>query len=291
MTRIAYVNCQYIPRAHAQVHVEDRGYQFADGVYEVIAFYNRTLIDGDLHLARLERSLKALEMAMPIQRRAMELAVRELIRRNSLNDGMVYLQVTRGQARRDHVYGEGLKSSLVMTISPVKPPSAKEVEQGTAIIVRDDIRWQRRDIKSIALLPNLLLKNEAMRLGKREAWLVDKDGFITEGAVSNAYIVTQDGILVTRGEEECLLSGITRHRVLVLAKQLGIPVEERAFTPEEAKQAREAFITSSTSNVVPVVQIDDSPLGNGKPGQITTHLFHAYMNYIEQETGRQLWHG
>lgn len=289
MTRIAYVNGRYVDHHEASIHVEDRGYQFADGVYEVIVFYNRTLVDGDLHLARLQRSLNELDITPPMGERALSLVIAELLARNSLKHGMVYMQVTRGVARRDHAYGADTTPALVMTVAREKPVNAAEMQRGGEVIIRPDIRWQRRNIKSISLLPNALLKHEAVQLGKREAWLTDADGFITEGAVSNAYIVDANGTLITRGEEICLLSGITRHRVLALAKEAGVKVEERAFTVEEAKQAKEAFITSSTSHIVPIVKIDDATIGNGKPGVLTLDLFRRYANYIQTETGYEIW--
>lgn len=289
MTRIAYVNGRYVDHREARVHVEDRGYQFADGVYEVIVFYNRILVDGDLHLARLECSLNELDITPPMDARALSLVIEELLARNSLKHGMVYIQVTRGVARRDHAYGQGMAPALVMTVAREKPVNAAEMRRGGEVIIRPDIRWQRRNIKSISLLPNALLKHEAVQLGKREAWLVDADGLITEGAVSNAYIVDANGTLITRGEEICLLSGITRHRVLTLAKEAGVNVEERPFTVEEAQQAKEAFITSSTSHIVPIVKMDESIIGNGKPGTLTLDLFHRYANYIQTETGYEIW--
>ncbi len=289
MTRIAYVNGEYLPRAYASVHIEDRGYQFADGVYEVIAFFNRTLVDGDLHIKRLQRSMKELGIASPVSERVYHIILQELMARNPLTNGMLYVQVSRGVQPRDHVVGKGSESALVATLSRIKPVNKQEMTKGTAVVTRPDIRWQRRDIKSIALLPNALLKNEVAKLGKREAWLLDSEGLVNEGSVSNAYIITKDGTIVTRGEGEYLLSGITRHRVLALAKEIGIKVEERAFTPKEAAAAKEAFLTSSTSHIVPVVQIGDKQIGDGKLGDITMQLFEAYVDYIAKETGKTIW--
>lgn len=290
MMRITYVNGRYVPLFRAQVAIEDRGYQFADGVYEVIAFYNHILIDGDLHIDRLFRSLDALGISKPLHSRAaLKYVIHETISRNNYTHGYLYLQITRGVAARDHVYKSSAKPSLVITVAREKKLSPQEIGQGTEVIIRPDIRWLRRDIKSIALLPNVLLKNEASSLGKREAWLTDAQGFITEGSVSNAYIVTREGVLVTREEAYHLLPGITRHRLLTIAREISIPVEERPFTPEEAYNAAEAFLSASTSHVVPVVKIDDSIIGQGVPGPVFKRLFNAYCEFIARETGYRIW--
>jgi len=291
MSRIAYVNHRYLPHQQAGVHIEDRGYQFADGVYEVATYYNRILVDGDLHLKRLMRSLDELGIPMPMSPRALAIVWHEVIDRNSFDNGYLYVQVSRGVARRDHVFTTGVEPSLVITASREKPVQTKEITKGTEVVTRNDIRWLRRDIKSVALLANVLLKNEASKLGKRECWLVDNDGYITEGSVSNAFIVDKKGTLITRGEEVGLLSGITRYRVLEIAKEAGIKVEIRKFTVEEAKQAKEAFLTASTSHLVPVVRIDDAKIGDGKPGEVFTTLFGRYVDFIEHETGVCLWRG
>jgi D-alanine transaminase len=290
MKRIAYVNGRYVAHREASVSIEDRGYQFADGVYEVIAFYNRILIDGDLHIDRLLRSLKALNIAEPLAgRRALELVMKETVARNGYDHGYIYMQVTRGVASRDHVYRQNMKTSLVITVAREKKIPEKEMLHGTEIVTRPDIRWLRRDIKSIALLPNVLLKNEAASLAKREIWLTDEKGFVTEGSVSNAYIVTSDGVLVTREEAHHLLSGITRHRLLAIARKMGIAIEERPFTVREAEKASEAFISASTSHLVPVVRINDATLGKGVPGPVFKRLFEQYVRFIQQQTGHVLW--
>lgn len=290
MTRIAYVNGRYLSHRDASVHVEDRGYQFADGVYEVIAFYNRTLVDEDLHLKRLRRSLGALSICADMSDAALKNMLKETINRNPFAHGSVYLQMTRGVAKRDHIFHENLKPSLVITVNRERPVNRKEVTEGTEIILRKDIRWARCDIKSIALLPNALLKTEAARLGKREAWLIDTEGYITEGSVSNAFIVSKDGTLVTRGEEHCFLPGITRHRVLSLARECGIKIALRRFSSEDVRIAAEAFITSTTSHLVPVIRADDMQIGDGKPGVVFRTLFMHYVDFIEQETGKRIWH-
>jgi D-alanine transaminase len=289
MSRIAYVNRHYVPHAHAAIHIEDRGYQFADGVYEVIAYYNRILVDGDLHLKRLMRSLEALGIATPMSARALAVVLHEVMDRNPFAHGSLYVQVSRGVAKRDHIIKPSTQASLVITATRERPVNVNEVKNGTEVIVRDDIRWLRRDIKSVALLPNVLLKNEASKLGKREAWLVDQQGNITEGSVSNAFIIDKNGTLITRDEEVCLLSGITRHRVLAIAAEAGIKAELRPFSVGEAKAASEAFLSSSTSHLVPIVKIDETKIGDGKPGEVFATLFGRYVDYIEHETGKCIW--
>lgn len=289
MTRIAYVNQRYLPHHEAAVHIEDRGYQFADGVYEVIAYYNRIMVDGDLHLKRLLRSLEALGIDAPMSPRALAIVLHEVMDKNPYRNGALYIQVTRGVARRDHVFQQNVRPSLVITAMREKAVSAKEVTQGTEVITREDIRWQRRDIKSVALLPNVILKNEATRLGKRESWLLDKDGLVNEGAVSNAFIVDKSDTIITRGEGEYLLSGITRHRLLAIAEEAGMKIEERPFSLKDIKAASEAFLSSSTSHIVPVVKVDDTTIGDGKPGKVFKTLFGRYVDYIEHETGACIW--
>lgn len=289
MTRTAYVNHRYLPHHEAAVHIEDRGYQFADGVYEVIAYYNRILVDGDLHLTRLLRSLEALGIPAPMSPRALAIVLHEVMDKNPYANGALYVQVTRGVAKRDHLYQPDTRPSLVVTAMREKPVSKAEVTKGTEVVLRDDIRWLRRDIKSIALLPNVLLKNEATKLGKREAWLLDKDGFVNEGAVSNAFIVDKHGTIITRAEGEYLLAGITRHRLLAIAEEAGIKIEQRPFSAKDIKDASEAFLSSSTSHIVPVVKVDDMQIGDGKPGKVFKALFGRYVDYIEHETGTCIW--
>lgn len=288
MARIAYVNGQYLPHSEAVVHVEDRGYQFADGIYEYIAFYNRILLDGELHLHRLMRSLGELGMSMPVVPAALGIIIRELISRNGRVDGGLYMQVTRGVAKRDHPFPRQVRPSLVMTVCGPKTPKPHEVKNGVKVITLPDIRWGRCDIKSIALLPNVLAKQEATAQHTREAWLVRDDRSVSEGAVSNAYIVSKDGELVTHPLDEHVLGGITRDVVLKLARKAGIPVAERAFNTVEIGSAREAFITSTSANVLPVVKVDDSLIGDGKPGPVTRQLQELYHTYIFKQTGRKL---
>jgi D-alanine transaminase len=288
MPRISYVNGRYIPHSEALVHVEDRGYQFADGVYEYIAFYNRTLLDLSLHLKRLERSLKELEILMPVASSVLPILIRELVERNGRNDGGLYLQVTRGVAKRDHPFPKHAKPILVMTVCAPKLPKQHEVQSGVKVITSPDIRWARRDIKSIALLPNVLAKQGASRQQAREAWLFDEKNIVSEGAVSNAYIITKSGEIITHPADVHILPGITRHVVLQLARKAGIKVKERAFSVADARKASEAFLTSTSANILPVVTIDGKRVGNGKPGSVTSKLQQLYAAHIFKQTGKQL---
>jgi D-alanine transaminase len=277
MARISYVNGRFLPHANASVHVEDRGYQFADGVYEVIAIRGGKPANEVLHFARLERSLGALRIATPMSPRALNLVIRELVRRNRLSDGIVYLQVTRGIAPRDHRFPDHARPSLVLTARRARPPSPEAVEEGVAVIAIPDIRWGRCDIKAIALLPNALGKQQAWEAGAYEAWQLDDAGLVTEGTSTNAWIVSDAGEVVTHPADHAILDGVTRVRLIELARAAGITVTQRPFSLEEAKAAREAFLTSTTAAVLPVVQIDDSLVGDGRPGPVTRRLRELYL--------------
>jgi D-alanine transaminase len=283
MSRIAYVNGRYLPHGQAKVAVEDRGYQFADGVYEVCEVRGGRMIDETRHMARLDRSLKELRIARPMSPRALAVVLRETIRRNRVRDGIVYLQVTRGVARRDFPFpAENTRPSLVVTARSNDLDRLEHVAaEGVAIVTVPDIRWKRVDIKSVALLPNVLAKQTAREQGAREAWLVDAKGRVTEGGSSSAWIVSRDGRIITHPLGEDILPGITRSVVIDMIKAQGLPFEERTFTAEEAYQAREAFITSASQVVLPVVKIDGRPVGNGAPGLITTGLRRDYHRYAE----------
>jgi D-alanine transaminase len=282
MPRQAYVNGRYLPHARAAVHIEDRGYQFADGVYEVVPVYNGILVDEDPHLDRLERSLGELGIAMPMERRALKLVSRELMRRNDLSNGFLYLQVTRGVAPRDHKFPDrSVPPALVMTTRQMKPHSDQVLNEGLKVITLPDIRWARCDIKTISLLPNVLAKQQAVEAGAYEAWQVDPEGRVTEGTSSNAWIVTTDGKVVTRDAGQAILSGITRLSLIELIREEGLTLEERAFTVEEAKAAKEAFLTSSTSYLLPVTRIDETTVGNGHPGLLYSKLREHYLAYMD----------
>lgn len=283
MSRIAYVNGRYVPHGQAKVAVEDRGYQFADGAYEVCEVRGGQMIDESRHMARLDRSLLELRIARPMSSRALAIVLRETIRRNRVRDGIVYLQVTRGSAKRDFPFPpQNTRPSLVVT---ARSNDLDRLEQaaaeGVSVITVPDIRWKRVDIKSIALLPNVLAKQAAREQGAHEAWLVDAKGRITEGGSSSAWIVSRDGKLITHPLGEDILPGITRSVVIDMIRAQGLPFEERTFTVEEAYQAREAFITSASQVVLPVVRIDGHPVGNGAPGLVTTGLRRDYHRYAE----------
>jgi D-alanine transaminase len=283
MSRIAYVNGRYVPHAHAMVHIEDRGYQFADGVYEVCEVRGGRMIDERRHMERLARSLRELRISQPMPPSALAVVMRETIRRNKVRDGIVYIQVTRGVARRDHVFPErAVPPSLVVTARSADLAKAeRQAADGVGVITVPENRWERVDIKSVGLLPNVLAKQAAKEAGAREAWFVDTDGKVTEGGSTNAWIVTMDGVLVTRPADTGILRGITRTVVLEVAAQQGLRVEERAFSVEEAYTAREAFITAATTIVMPVVRIDGRPIGNGHPGSVAQGLRAAFHEVAE----------
>lgn len=280
MSHQAYVNGRYLPHARAAVHIEDRGYQFADGVYEVVTIDHGVLVDEDPHLDRLERSLGELRIAMPMSRAALKLVAREVVRRNSITHGMVYMQVTRGVAPRDHKFPARARPALVMTARQTRPHAERLLAEGAKVITVPDQRWARCDIKSISLLPNLLAKQRAAEAGAYEAWQIDRDGMVTEGSSSNAWIVTADGKVVTREATAAILSGITRRSLIQLIEREGYVLELRAFSLAEAKAAKEAFVTSSSSFVMPVTRIDETTLGNGHPGLLSTKLRQLYMAYM-----------
>jgi D-alanine transaminase len=280
MTRIAYVNGRYAPHHEAAVHIEDRGYQFADGVYEVIAVRRDRLVDENGHLDRLNHSLSELRIGWPLSRRALKFILREVIRRNRLNgDGMVYLQVTRGVAPRSHAFPDHHESALVVTARRLRFLQG----DGVDVITIPDIRWKRCDIKSISLLPNVLGKQQAKDSEAFEAWMVDSGGQVTEGTLSNAWIVTERGKLITRDVSRAILNGITRQAVLRLATRAEIAFSERPFTVNEAKAAREAFITGTTVLVTPVVRIDGEPVGNGRTGKFTAQLLAFYARHMDNQ--------
>ena len=283
MSRIAYVNGRYVPHRAASVHVEDRGYQFADGVYEVCEVRGGQLVDERRHIQRLVRSLNELRMALPMPLSALGVVLRETVRRNRVQHGLVYLQVTRGVARRDFLFPapETRPSVIVTARSLDAARQEKTAADGIAVLTVPDNRWERVDIKSVSLLPNVLAKEMARDAGAKEAWFVDQDGFVTEGASSNAWIVTRDGTLVTRSADRGILRGITRTVTLDVVARQNIRFEERKFSVEEAYQAREAFVTSASQIVMPVVSIDGRPVGNGAPGLVATALRRDFHDYAE----------
>jgi D-alanine transaminase len=283
MSRIIYVNGRYLPYREATVHVEDRGYQFADGVYEVCEVRGGQLVDERRHMQRLVRSLTELRMALPMPLNALGTVLRETVRRNRVRDGLVYLQMTRGVARRDFLFpAPGTAASIVVTARSLDPARCeKTAADGIAVRTVPDNRWERVDIKSVSLLPNVLAKEMARDAGAKEAWFVDKDGFVTEGASSNAWIVTRDGTLVTRSADQGILRGITRTVTLDVIAGQGLAFQERKFSVEEAYAAREAFVTSASQIVMPVVSIDGRPVGNGAPGLVATALRRDFHRHAE----------
>jgi D-alanine transaminase len=283
VSRVAYVNGRYRAFAQALVHVEDRGFQFADGVYEVCEVIGGRLVDARRHLDRLERSLTELRMAWPVTRPALGVILHEVVARNLVDDGLVYLQVTRGVARRDFPFpAAAVRPTLVVTARSIdRAANTAIAQEGVAVITRPDNRWERVDIKSTNLLPNVLAKQAAREAGAREAWFVDERGFVTEGGSSNAWIVTPGGSVVTRPADGGILRGITRTTLLDLLRREGLKLEERAFRLEEAVGAREAFITAATTLVMPVVRIDGELVGDGKPGPLTLALRQKFHHVAE----------
>lgn len=283
MSRIVYVNGEYLPEEDAKISVFDRGFLFADGVYEVSAVLNAKMIDNAQHLARLERSMKELQIAPPLSLEGIESVQREIIERNALEEGLIYLQVTRGAADRDFPYPKAAKSSLVMFTQAKNITTNPVAERGISVITLPDIRWERRDIKTVGLLAAAMAKQAALDAGADDAWMVE-DGCVTEGSSNNAYIVTFDGKIVTRELSNKILHGITRRAILKIAQQEGLEIEERAFTPEEAQGAAEAFSTSASALVMPVVKIDGHILSNGSPGPVTRKLRELYLEMARAET-------
>ncbi len=280
MPRYAYVNGQYLPHGRAAIHIEDRGYQFADGIYEVVPVAAGRPVDESQHLDRLERSLSELHIAMPMSRRALELVCHELLRRNGIRDGLIYIQVTRGVAPRNHAFPADASPALVMTTKRMNFTGQAKFTDGVSVITVPDQRWARRDIKTINLLPNCLAKQAATEAGAYEALQVDDEGNVTEGTSSNAWIVTGNGKLITRHLSDDILHGVTRRTILAIAAEEGVDFEERPFTVAEALAANEAFVTSATSFVTPVVRIDGKPVGDGVPGPLAQRLLAWYRDYM-----------
>jgi D-alanine transaminase len=283
MPRIAYVNGRFLPHAAAAVHVEDRGFQFADGVYEVVVVAAGRPVDERGHLDRLERSLGELRIAMPMSRRALSLVMRELVRRNGVPDGFLYLQVSRGVAPRDFAFPRDVPPTLVMTLRAKNVLAQTAAARGIAVVTVPDLRWKRRDIKSTGLLGQVLAKQQAVESGAQEAWMVDDDGFVTEASSANAWILTQQDELITRQADHSILKGVTRSSLQALCAARGIAVVERAFTVAEALAAKEAFISSASNFATPVVRIDGRAIGDGEPGPFAAALRRAYIDYVADQ--------
>jgi len=281
MSRIAYVNGRYVPQRDASVNIEDRGYQFADGVYEVIYVHGGRLIDEDRHLDRLERSLRELRIAQPMHREALRCVLREVAARNRVTDGIVYMQVTRGVAKRDHAFPAAwTPPSLVITSRRI-PPFPAEADAWTVhAITQPDIRWSRVDIKSVGLLPNVLAKQAAREQGAGEAILFDRNGMVTEGSSTNVWIVDAKGVLRTRHLDNAILAGCTRGAVIALMADAGMTFEECAFSLDELRAAQEVFITSATSFVRAITAVDGATIGDGTPGPVTSAIFDLFSRHV-----------
>ena len=281
--RVSYVNGRYVPHGEAAVHVEDRGYQFADAIYESCEVRDRAIIDLTRHLDRMDRSLAELRIAQPMTRQALSLVLAEVVRRNRVRNGSVYLQISRGVARRDHPFPKVPVVPSVVVVARHHDRAANEARAAAGIGIRlvPDNRWGRVDIKTVGLLANVLAKQAALDAGDKDAWFVDRDGFVTEAGSANAWIVTADGVLVTRPTGPEILPGVTRLGVLDVAKAEGLKVEFRAFSAEEALTAREAFNTSASAIVQPVVSIDGTPVGNGHPGILSLRLRALFHQHAE----------
>ena len=276
MSRTVYVNGAWLPEAEARISVFDRGFLFADAVYEVTSVLDGRLVDFDGHLRRLRRSLDALEIASPADDAALLALHREVVARNALAEGMIYLQATRGAADRDFAFPAEATPGLVLFTQARALVDTAPARDGIRVVTQPDIRWGRRDIKTVQLLAPSLAKMAARKQGKDDAWLVE-DGLVTEGTSNNAYIVTRDGAVLTRGLSSEILHGITRAAVLRLAREAQLRVEERPFTVAEALDAAEAFVTAASAFITPVVEIDGRPLGDGRPGPVTRRLREIYV--------------
>lgn len=279
MSRIAYVNGRFVPKSKAAVHIEDRGYQLADAVYEVWALFDGKLADPEGHFVRLERSLSELSIDMPMSRAALTTVLREAVRRNRVREGLVYLQVSRGVAKRDHAFPtDPVAPAVVVTVSRVdRAATEARAAKGVGVITLTENRWGRCDIKTVGLLPNALAKQKAREAGAVEAWFVDEMGLVTEGASSNAWILDGEGVLRTRDTQANILRGVTRLTLMDVAREAGLKVEERPFTPDEARAAKEAFITGAGSLVLPVVSVDGKPVGDGAVGPVAMKLRRLYI--------------
>ena len=281
MPRVAYVNGIYVQHMSATVHIEDRGFQFADGVYEVISIRNKRLIDPKMHLDRLNRSLFELQISWPTSRGVLSVILKEVILRNRVANGSVYIQITRGVSDRDFAYSKNLKPSIIIYTRKTRQDTLETANVGYRVISKPDIRWKRCDIKTVSLLPAVMAKQAAVEAGAAEAWLVNEQGMVTEGTSSNAWIITLNDELITRHIDNSILSGVTRKSVLKLAQKLNLVLIERAFSLIEAIQAKEAFCTTSTALVKPVIEIDNKKIGGGKVGPITTLLIENYLSYMD----------
>ena len=284
MSQISYVNGRYVFQKDASINVEDRGFQFSDGVYEVIAVFQGRLVDCEAHLCRLTTSLEALKIVLPCSMKVLKFILGKIIQLNHIGNGTIYLQITRGVAARNHAFpAKNIKPSLIVNASHKGPPSDQAISNGVRVITLEESRWNRPDIKSISLLPNVLAKQEAVEQNAFEAWFLDTNGCITEGSSSNAWIVVNGERIITRPLGNEILGGIARQTLLKVAFKANFKIKERAFTLKEASQAEEAFITSTTSFVMPVIKIDGKKIKNGRPGPVSLRLLKLYREYVINE--------
>ncbi|MFM7689935.1 MAG: D-amino-acid transaminase [Alphaproteobacteria bacterium] len=283
MSRIAYVNGRYVPQPDASVNIEDRGYQFGDGIYEVVHLFDGRFIDEDLHLARLERSLREIALPMPMPLASLRMVLREVARRNRVTEGLLYMQVTRGVARRDHAFpNKPIPPALVVTVKRIAPYPTNVDRWGASVITMPDLRWARCDIKTVNLLPNCLARQAAREKGAIEAVLYDEaTGMVTEGAATSFWIVDEAGTIRTRPLSDAILPGCTRAALMAELRDAGIAFEERAFSMAELRRAREAFITSATSFVKPITKIDGAPVGDGEVGPVVRKLFEIFARHVK----------
>ena len=290
MSRIAYVNGHFIPHRDACIHIEDRGNQFADAVYEVWGVRNGALMDFEGHMLRLARSLTELQIHRPMGDAALGTILSRVVSLNYIRNGLIYLQISRGQARRDHVFPPpDTRPGIMITAKPINFEKAESrARKGISVITQPDIRWARRDIKSVSLLPNVLARQAAAEAGAGECWMIDREGFITEASASNAWIVNSDGTLITRPATHDILNGITRRTLFDLARKAGLKTQERAFTRDEVLAAREAFVTSASALLTPVVEIDGKAVANGHPGTFSLQLRESYVATANDRARKQV---
>jgi D-alanine transaminase len=289
MPRVIYVNGSYVPHREASIHVEDRGFLMGDAVYEVIACIHGHMADETGHLDRLERSLSELDIRMPVERETLRFLMRELLRRNHQKNAAVYLEISRGVAKRDFKFpAAGTPPTLVMITYDFDFEGNLAVKKGIKVKTVPDVRWKRRDIKTVLLLPQSMAKQSAVNEGLDDAWMVDDEGYITECSASNAWIVTKDKKLVTRAVSHDILRGITRTAIEKLCKEMNLVIEERSFTPQEAYEAVEAFTSSATALVTPVVEIDGHKIGDGRRGDICKNIYEEYRAYADGLRGQQV---
>lgn len=283
MSRVAYVNGKFVPFKRAQVSIEDRGYQFADGIYEVISLIKGRLIDLEEHLKRLEQSLSLLHMDLPVKRKTLVFLIKQTIHYNKVTSGIVYVQITRGVAPRSHIFPENIKSSLIISVKPYNYMNNVDELKGVKAVTLPDHRWARPNIKSIALLPNILAKQQAFKEKAFEAILINEKGLVTEGSHSNIFIVGKEGILKTPPATYSILNGITRQTILRLCYEDHIPIQEVVFSEASLFNAEEVFLTGTTTLVKPITQINDELIGKGEVGYLTKRIARLYHDYCFKE--------